>query len=235
MNLKSITVHALILFLVSSFLIAQDLKEKIKKIEGEAKEVTITTEDGDVTFSGDEAKEILKMLKAKKHKKLQWISESDIDFDFDSDSDNVFVFKSGDGEKHIIKEFKGADNVMIFGGDDEDIQLIDGAKRIKVEVEDGEKTVTGTTKEDGEEKTETYTGKEADEYLENMEGEHEILIDYEYESDGDHVWIHNKGDAHNIEKEVRVEIEDGVKKVTVKTTKDGEEKVEIYEGDNADE
>ncbi len=40
-----------------------------------------------------------------------------------------------------------------------------------MEVEDGNKKVTVTTKENGEEKTEVYEGKEAEEYLEKMDAE----------------------------------------------------------------
>ena len=54
-------------------------------------------------------------------------------------------------------------------------------KRVKVEIENGQKKVTVTTKENGEEKTEVY---EADEYLEKMKSEHgnEMLI--EIDEDG---------------------------------------------------
>jgi hypothetical protein len=237
MKTNIVTIQVIILFLVASLLMAQDSKfvhEKIKNIGDNASKIVITTEKGDVTFEGDEAKELLKMIKAKKHKKIEWVSDSDIDLDFDSEGENVFIFKSKDGEKHFIKEIKEADNVMIFG-DDEDIDLIDGTKRIKVEVEDGEKTVTVTTKEDGEEKTETFTGKEAEEYLENIEDDNIITIDIEDTNDGDRVWITNSGKGHKTEKDVKVELEDGKRKVTVKTITDGEEKVEVFEGDEADE
>ncbi|MEE9450856.1 MAG: hypothetical protein V3V72_12470, partial [Ignavibacteriaceae bacterium] len=52
-------------------------------------------------------------------------------------------------------------------------------KRINIEIEDGNKKVTITTKENGEEKTEVYEGEEADEYLEKIKSEHgnEMLIE----------------------------------------------------------
>lgn len=63
--------------------------------------------------------------------------------------------------------------------------------------------------------------------------------------DGEHVFIHKDSD-HDLEwitedsdgkmkKEINVEVEDGVKTVTVTTTEDGEEKVEVFTGDEADE
>jgi len=68
-------------------------------------------------------------------------------------------------------------------GDFDDVS--DGIqKKVKVEVEDGNKTVTVTTKENGEEKTEVYTGKEADEYIEKMKAENKDFdISVESKSD----------------------------------------------------
>lgn len=239
MRTKVLTIQIFILFLTSIFLMAQDdktLKEKLSKVD-EASKIVITTEKGEITFEGDEAKQLLKRMKSKKmHKKLEWISEDGEDIEFDGD--NVMIFKSKDGEKHIIKKIKKGDQTMIMKhGDIDDIDLIENGKTIKVEVEDGEKTVTVTTKEDGEEKVETFKGKEADEYLENMEDDHNVIIDIDIDDlDGDNVWIHKVGDNDKeIDKKVEVRIEDGVKKVTVTTTKDGEKKVEVFEGDEADE
>jgi len=60
---------------------------------------------------------------------------------------------------------------------------------------------------------------------------------FEFETDGgDHsVWFSDEENLANLEKNIKVEIEDGKKKVTVTTTENGEEKTEVYEGDEADE
>ena len=60
------------------------------------------------------------------------------------------------------------------------------SKKVKVEIDDGNKKVTVTTKENGEEKIEVYEGEEADEYLDKMKSEHgnEMLI--EIDEDGNH-------------------------------------------------
>jgi len=51
--------------------------------------------------------------------------------------------------------------------------------------------------------------------------------------DDDFVWVtENKKGV--IEQNVNVEVEDGVKKVTVTTIKDGNKNVEIYEGEEAE-
>ena len=102
----------------------------------------------------------------------------------------------------------------------------------------GEKTVTETTIENGKKEVKTYTGKEADEFLKNMEKENDVLIDIDEDFDGNKtsnmVWIENDGDSTNIEKKVEVKVEDGNKKVTVRTIKNGKESVKVYEGDEAD-
>lgn len=63
--------------------------------------------------------------------------------------------------------------------------------------------------------------------------------------DDENVFIHEGGDHDlhwvtedidgDMKKEVEVEVKDGVKTVTVTTTEDGEEKVQVYTGDEADE
>ena len=231
------------MFLAVGLLVAQSdktLKDKIKNIKGDINSITITTSEGDVKFEGKDVKELYEKMKSRTlHKELKFISE---DGDVHHlDGDNVMVFKSKDGKTRKIKHQGKANKVMMSLNDEDDIDIIDGKKIIKVEVdnENGEKEITVTTNEDGEEKVETYKGKEADEYLEKMEDEHSINInidsDSDFDSDGDNVWIHSEDfDTKNIEKKIDVKIEDGVKKVTIKTTKDGKETVEVYEGDEAD-
>ena len=118
------------------------------------------------------------MKKQKFHKKIEWISADGQDIEIDGE--DVMIFKSKDGEKHVIRNVDGAENVFIMKhGDHDDIDIIDDGKMIQVnvEVEDGEKKVTVTTTEDGEEKVETFEGKEADEYLDRMKKEHDTIID----------------------------------------------------------
>ncbi len=236
MKTKSLTITLILLFLAANFLSAQEnksIKDKLSKIKSEATKIVISTSEGDVTFEGEEANQLLKKFHAKTiEKKVHWISDDDVDFDIDGD--NVMVFKSENGEKHIIKH-KGHGNKMLMFMDEDDNH--EGMKKIKVNVEDenGEKTITVTTTENGEEKVETYKGKEADEYIEKMNKKGEMIIEIESDEDGeaDNIWV-GKG-TKNIEKKVEVKIENDVKTVTVKTKKDGEEKVETYQGKEADE
>jgi biopolymer transport protein ExbD len=65
-------------------------------------------------------------------------------------------------------------------------------------------------------------------------GDEEVI---EFETDGGNhaVWFSDDNSFNNLEKNIKVEIEDGKKKVTVTTTENGEEKTIVYEGDDADE
>lgn len=239
MRTKILTIQIFVLFLAAAFVMAQkddSVKDKLNNIKGEVNKIVISTDKGDVTFEGEDAEKIFQRMKSDKIKKLKWISESNEDLD--NGGENVLIFKSGKGGKHLIKEFKDSENVIIMKhGDDEDFDILEDGKTIKVNVEvedeNGEKKVTVTTTENGEEKVETFEGKEADEYLENMEDEHDTIIDIDVD-DEDNIWIHKIDDAENIEKNVKIEINDGVKKITETTTENGKKSVKIYEGEEAE-
>ena len=219
MQIKILTTITFILFLTSMPLIAQsdnELNEKLKNIKADVNRIVVSTENSETVFEGNEAKKLFKKMKHDSHRKIEWISDSDFDFDFDSDSDNVFIIKS-------LK----------------DIELFEGNKKIQIDVEDedGEKTVTVITEEDGEEKTETFKGKEAEEYLENLKDDGEIAINIDVDlDDDDHIIrLKQKIIEHSDEKDIKIEVKNGIKKVEVKTVIDGEENVEVFEGDEADE
>jgi len=244
MRTKILTTQIFILFLTSILLIAQDdksVQDKLEKIKGDINKIVVSTDKGDVVFEGDEAKQLLTKMKAEKlRRKVKWVSEHEHDFDFDADCDNVMILKSDKDRKHIIKKIKGGDKVIMFKhGNLDDLDIIEKDKIVKVEINDesGNKKITVTTTEDGKETVETYEGKEADEYFEKMNDEHEMLIDVnvEVDSNDDHIWIHEGCNDKRIEKNVKVEIEDGIKKVTVTTTENGKKKVDVYEGEEADE
>ena len=61
-KLTGLTVFITVLFSSSQF--AQDLNEKIKDIEGEVNKITITTEEGEYTFEGNDAVKLFKKLKS---------------------------------------------------------------------------------------------------------------------------------------------------------------------------
>ena len=59
-------------------------------------------------------------------------------------------------------------------------------------------------------------------------GDHEV---YEISTSGDDnaIWFSDDCDLHRLDKNVKVELEDGKKKVPVTTTENGEEKTEVYD------
>ena len=72
-------------------------------------------------------------------------------------------------------------------------------------------------------------------FLDSNNEEHHIEV---FGGDDEDVFIISEdidGEIDDMHKKVKVEIEDGNKKVTVTTKENGEEKTEVYEGDEADE
>jgi hypothetical protein len=211
------------------------VKEKIKNIKGDIEKITITADGEEHVFSGEEAEELFKKLKLSKHKNI-----------------SVKVLEGLDGNDKNIWVMKGDDDINLttiiedeyefeFEEEGEDGESI--KKEIKIEIEDGKKKVEVTTTKDGKESTEVFEGEEAEEFLKNSKHDKKFNIkiyddsDLEWVSEGDADMIflseEMEGDAE-IEKKVEVEIEDGVQKVTVTTTKDGKDEVKTYEGDEAD-
>ncbi len=89
-------------------------------------------------------------------------------------------------------------------------------KEVRMEEENGQKTLTIITSENGQETKEVYQGEAADKKLEELMAEHDVEKDAE------------------VNKEVKVEEIDGLKRVTVITKEGGTETVEFFEGPDAD-
>jgi len=167
------------LLFITNLSAQENLSEKLKKIEGSVDKITITADGKEYLFEGDEAEQLFKNMKRKSSNSFVWNATDDetgkkkiVIIDSDVDSDEIEI-ESDD------------DNVVIVKTDGDFDDVSDGIqKKVKVEVEDGNKTVTVTTKENGEEKTEVYTGKEADEYIEKMKAENKDFdISVESKSD----------------------------------------------------
>lgn len=177
---KNLALTGFITLLFIANLNAQEkLNEKIKKIDGTVDKVTITSDGKEYIFEGAEAEQLFKKMKSNNSQSFVWNSSDD------STKKKVIILDA-DRDEDMIEVESGAENVVIvkIDGDFDDIE--DGIqKKVKVEVEDGNKTVTVTTKENGEEKTEVYEGKEADEYIEKMKSENgEINISVDESTDG---------------------------------------------------
>lgn len=208
--MKNVFTILLIISFAASFSFAQEekaLREKLKDIKGEIQKITIETDEGDVTFEGEEAEKLAKRLKQPR----VFMRDFDANFDFDipkinvdsmlaslpkMDSLKIFIkkhlndsafaslkkmkmFKFDDSSSSHFKRFK-------FNMDDSfnDFDLyidIDGDKDYKkmiIDDDEGEKRVTVTSRTDGEKSTKVYKGKEAEEYLESIKDE----IDFDSES-----------------------------------------------------
>ena len=231
----------ILLFLLIPYLIViaqsseNELSEKIKNIKGDIEEITISAGGEEYTFTGEEAEELFKKMKAMNSKKVMVKVIDDID-----DAKTIWVTKGEDDVnlKTIIEdEFE-----FHFEEEGEDGEKI--KKGIEVEIENGDKKVTVTTTKNGEKTTEVLEGEEAEEFLKNSK--HSKKYNVKIYNDEDLEWV-SEGDADmmfiskelegedSVKKEVKVSVEDGIKKVIVTTTKDGKEDVKIYEGEEADE
>lgn len=180
----SFVISAAIFFLISSVSWAQeDLNEKIKNIEGDVNKITINAGGKEYTFEGDDAKSLFKKLKSENVKvhSYMWHSDDEGEFKFE---DGKVIIKDESGNEKIIEIGKGdGEDVLVFISDDEDLdgEMNNLEKKVKVEIEDGNKKVTVTTKENGEEKTEVYEGEEAEKFLEEMKSEHGTDFDIRIE------------------------------------------------------
>ena len=174
---KSSTHLLAIILLFSLPLIAQDLDERIKYIDGEISKITVTTDEGEFTFEGDDAAKLFKRMKSSSSS-FVWHSE-------DMDGKKKIVFLDSDNEEHHVEVFGSDDENLIIISEDMDDGMEGIHKKINVEVEDGHKKVTVTTKENGEEKTEVYEGDEADKYIKEMNEKHGNEMNIFIEKDSD--------------------------------------------------
>ena len=162
--------------IINSGIAQNDLNDQLKKIDGSVDKITITADGKEYTFEGSDAQALFKKMKSEKSQAFVWNSSGDSNTKkiiiLDNDEDAVDV-ESADDDVYIIKSGKDLSDV------DEEL-----TKKVKVKIENGEKTVTVTTKENGEEKTEVLTGKEADEYIEKMKSENDDF-DIQINSDKD--------------------------------------------------
>jgi len=178
---KNLALTGFITLLFIANLSAQEnLNEKLKKIDGSVDKITITADGKEYLFEGDDAEKLFQNMKSKSSNSFVWNSSDD-----ESGKKKIIILDA-DGEGDEIEIESEGDDVVIVKTDKDFDSISDGIqKKVKVEVEDGNKKVTVTTKENGEEKSEVYEGKEADEYIEKMKAENKDFdISVESKSDG---------------------------------------------------
>jgi hypothetical protein len=223
--IKSTFKTAIILLFIAALSVNAQKKEKpgVKDVKGKAEKITIKTDKGEFVFEGKEAQEILKKLKTGNRKSV-WFSETG------GDDGSTYVVNIDDIASDVLVSLAKENNFTWETEDEEDGKKIE--RKINIEEENGVKKLTITTTEDGEEKTETYEGAEAEEYLEKMKEENKLKV---FSKDGGSRFaFFFDSDSGDVDKEINVTVEDGIKKLTITTTVDGKEKVEEYIGDEAD-
>jgi hypothetical protein len=240
-------------------------------IETEDGNVEIVGDDAVALFKKmkSQKKYMVKTMGHGKHGEFMFFNDGtnqknmDVEIEIDNtDGEQVVIVKKNVDGKETIKKHRGEeaekfisehskngnDGIIIVKMDDNIDWISNGdedclTKKINVEIENGERTITVTTTENGEESVEVYSGKDADNFLKNNSNSDKKIIfisEDDEEStvrmivDSDNLqWISENGND-NINENVNIEINDGVKKVTVTTIKDGKETVKIYEGDKAE-
>lgn len=169
------------IFFTTGLLAQSSLEEKLEEIEGKVNEITITTDGKTHSFSGEEAEKLFKRIKRNHFAHdFVWVDAED-----NGKTKKKIIIMDDDGD--VEYEFKEGDaKVKIFKGDKFDkLENVEVGKKIKVELKDGNKKVTVTTTENGETKTETYEGEEADEYLEELEEENDFDIEMDFDDEND--------------------------------------------------
>lgn len=160
----------LMLFIISASVAFSQTEEKdntkkLKDIKGNAKKITITTSEGTTTFEGSDAEWLLERMRKDAHKKRIKVMLDDEDFEGIGKLHDFDIDLNLPDHDVILKRFRDDDSA-------------NGTKKIIVEVENGEKSVTvSETDKEGKVKTENYTGKEAEEYLKQHEIEMKKMKD----------------------------------------------------------
>lgn len=147
-----------------------DLQDKIDQIDGNVDKIIISSDGEEYIFEGADAQILFKKMKSSKSKSFVWNTSDD------GSMKKKVVIVDTDGERDVVEIDGDDEDIFIVRSDDDFEWDSDGMqKKVKVEIENGEKKVTITTKENGEEKTEVYEGDEADKYLEEMKSENDDL------------------------------------------------------------
>lgn len=202
---------------------SKETKEKLKKIKAEVQKIIVVTDDGETVIEGEDAEKLFDKMTGNEMNLTVVSSDS-------KDKKNL-IFVTEDGGLHNMSD----KHKMKFTFEDSNEKGIE--KNINVEIKDGEKIVTIKTKdEDGKETVKELKGEEAEKWLEENKTENDMVWVSDNDNfDGDMVFIKKINDNEDgVEKKIDVKIEDGEKKVTIKTTVDGNENVEVLEGEEAE-
>jgi len=158
--------------------LGQDVDKKLEEIDDPIDKITITSNGKDYTFEGEDAQNIFNKIKNASTTSKSFVMKYDDD---DAYTKKIIIISS-DGDEEVIDITGDIDDEFIWLGED-DGELDELEKRVKVEIEDGKKKVTVTKNENGEEKTEVYEGEEADAYLEKMKSDNDNYFEFKLDDE----------------------------------------------------
>jgi len=158
--------------------LGQDVDKKLEEIDDPIDKITITSNGKEYTFEGEDAQNLFTKIKNASNTSKSFVMKYDDD---DADTKKIIIISS-DGDEEVIDITGDIDDEFIWLGED-DGELDELEKRVKIEVEDGKKKVTVTKNENGEEKTEVYEGEEADAYLEKMKSDNDNFFEFKLDDE----------------------------------------------------
>lgn len=209
--MKKVTI--ILMILAVSFVFAQEkekLSKKLKKIEGKAQSITITTDKGTYTFEKDDADALLNKLKPSKFSFFHSNSPKSIVIGDDDITEISDLIDEDDVHVKILGKNKGKFKVYTTTCDENC-----SGTEIKVTKKDGKLTITETKDVDGKKEVKTYEGKDAEKYLE--ENSIDVLNDDDRGDNSVVIWT--TGDDSDISKVVK-KIKANKKKVKVEVIKE---------------
>ncbi len=199
--MKKILILAMIIT-VSVTLYCQDkkeIKEKLKSLKGDVKEITIKTDKETITFKGKEAEYVFKNIKKQKEKEMKFVITS-------GDDDDEVIYLNGDkfdwvgcdslSKMKMIKlDWVDADSILNTKKFKFDFNIDDSSivyKNMNIEINDGNKKLIIIEKDkNGNETEKIYEGEEAEKKLKEMEKEGKLKKHVKK------VIIHEKDDIKN--------------------------------------
>lgn len=166
--MKNLFVVFLMLIAVSN-IFGQNKKElynKLKEIDDNIKSITITTDKGDVTFKGEDAEYLFRKLKSSIKQKSFRIVIPEFDDDFCDSTNNIMMWLDKSNFQFDLDSLNKKFNFN-FKFDGPDTGAV--TKKIDINMEGNDTTLTVTTTENGEVTTKIYTGKDATDFIKKHE------------------------------------------------------------------
>lgn len=167
----NLTKIVMLLFLSSAFILnaqtKDSVRQKLKDLKGKANKITIQTDGGELTFEGKEADYLLRKMK-RDSKSFSFVTPDDL---------------FANGEKFHFDDFDFTvpkiPKVKVFKNWDDDFEMLDEMKsKVTIEKKDGQTKVTVKKKVDWEEVTEVYEGEDAEKYIDEMNEDEPVSIDF---------------------------------------------------------